>query len=129
MTYIVYIILAFAVAFFTGAKRNIGFFWSLFFSIFWSPLIGFIVSYYSPINGSAMNKKDVANKVVVQIFSIILGLLAVLFFISLITSHDDGKLMGALWGTLTFGGTAIYLYQNKVPQYIQEEIDQNEELF
>jgi len=44
---IIMLIIAFAIAYFLGRKRQIGFGWSLFFCFFLSPLIGFIITMLS----------------------------------------------------------------------------------
>jgi MFS family permease len=40
--------LCFAIAYFLGRKRQIGLGWSLFFSLFFSPIIGFLATMLSP---------------------------------------------------------------------------------
>jgi len=47
IAFIVNVILAFLIAEYLGSKRNIGFGWSLFFSLLFGPLIGLLITLIS----------------------------------------------------------------------------------
>src|SRR5690554_4151944 len=71
---LIYLGLCFAVAYFLGRKRQIGFGWSLFFCIFLSPITGFIVTMLSPKyyddNPAPSTGKKVAGWIMIVVFSL-----------------------------------------------------------
>lgn len=111
MNYFIYSILVFVISIFIGSKRKIGFFWSFFFCIFLSPIIGFIVSYYSPKNGQTISPKDkVGNKIL--LFISIPFLLVSLFLILkiIMTPSNDESYRKIIFICISFVGTTIYLF-------------------
>ena len=72
--FLLFLSLCVVVAYFLGRKRHIGFGWSLFFSLFFSPIIGFLVTmlspkYYDP-NPEPSKTKRVFGWLIVVLFGV-----------------------------------------------------------
>lgn len=102
-----------AIAYFWGKKRQIGFGWSLFFCIFLSPLIGFIITmlsrkYYDP-NPIPSKSKRITGRTI-----IIISILSICGNIMTFNEVPPEKLQSKI-GAITLGialiGLGRYLIQ------------------
>ena len=111
--YIFLLILSGALAYFVGRKRRVGFFWSIFFSLFLSPLGGLIITlnsvkradFYSPRSRSRLNWSNGALFLGGFLF---LGTLYSLYTKDYSNGLNQSSQFSNLWISIGFIGIGIY---------------------
>lgn len=108
---LIFVGIAFAIAHFLGRKRQIGFGWSFFFSIFLSFFGGLVVTmlspkYYEP-NPAPSNAKKMCGWAIIILFG--LGTLGALF--RTMGNDGDPKALNSLFVGVGFIGLGFYLIE------------------
>ena len=123
-TIIFFVGIAFLIAYFLGRKRQIGFGWSLFFSVVFSPIVGFIITMLSPKYYDDNPEPSKNKRVVGWILAIFFGLSALA---SLMAASQDPSALGAAGVGIGLSGAGLYLIQRgKGKSFNSEELVKSE---
>ncbi len=126
--FLVFIGIAFAIAYFLGMKRQIGFGWSFFFCLFLSPIGGLIITmlsrkYYAPNPEPSFSKK-VWGWILIVLFSLSgFGQL-----MNLGSEYGGASSINALFIAIGLIGLGFYLLElGKGRNFNSEELTKSEE--
>lgn len=106
---IIFLVIALAVAYFLGSKRQIGFGWSFFFSFFLSPLGGFIATMLSPKYYNPNPEPSTTKKVIGWILVAYSVLTGILMLKKVGSGHYSVMDLNSLFMDIGFTGLGIYL--------------------
>lgn len=113
MKYLIILIASFFIAARFGERKTIGFGWSLFFCIFFSPLIGaLIISLSKPKDSPSfmLTRKSLIYYYSMSIIYLIMSILSFFYVIELSTEAFLNDVLFFIFLSIGFSGAAIYMF-------------------
>ena len=104
---LVYVSIVIAISFFIGRKKKVGFWWTIFFCSFLTPIIGFIIALTSQTKDYNQLKNEKVSSI-----GIILLILGIMSFLGQLNYLYKGQIVqfssSTLWLSVGLIGSGIY---------------------
>lgn len=110
LLYLLYIIIAISIAYFKGRERQIGFAWSLFFSLC-NPIIGLFIILQSRNNNEPIPEPSKSKKIWGWVLIVLFSIFSIAPLIALSEGLGGSNLYSALGMCIFFIGLGMYLIQ------------------
>lgn len=102
------ILSAYAIAKFLGTHRHIGFFWSMFFSLLLTPVVGLIITILSPKKTASINDPSPSMVILGRMMIVLFGALFLVTTFGLANEIISNRIYGIMLSLGLFG-LGVYL--------------------